>query len=563
MLLSLNITNFTLVESLEVDFDTGMTAITGETGAGKSLTLDALAMALGDRADSDRIRHGTERAEVSALFDVDNISSARHWLQDNDFEMDGDSHCLLRRIFTREGRSRGYINGQPATMQQLQRLGEQLIDIHSQHQHQSLLRRDTYRTLVDDHGDHRKLATQVAQQYRLWRDTQNRLDLLSQQSSELNARRDLLSFQVEELNALGLAPGELESLEKQQALLANAEAILNDSHQLLALCSDDDNHNLLSSLNQACSLAAQIPVQGPQLQEVADMLTNARIQVEEASTSLRQYLDGIEVDPQQLAEMEQRLSDIYQLARKHRVQAEQLTDLHSRLQQELDTLCGGEQDIQQLQEQAEQQRQSYLKSARQLSGKRRQAAQSLGKAINTHLPELAMPGAQLSIELTPLAEAKASPHGLENIDFLIASNPGQPAKPLVKVASGGELSRISLAIQVVAAQHSTTPTLVFDEVDVGIGGTTADVVGRLLRQLGQTGKRRGQVICVTHQPQVASRAHHHLQVSKSSVGDTTHTTLNSLAQTERIDEVARMLGGARITEQTRTHAQEMLELATQ
>ncbi|MDM3871324.1 DNA repair protein RecN [Porticoccus sp. W117] len=562
MLLSLNIKNFTLVESLEVDFHSGMTAITGETGAGKSLTLDALAMAIGDRADSDRIRHGAERAEVSALFDLNGITQAQQWLAEKDFDND-DNHCLLRRIFTREGRSKGYINGQPATMQQLQQLGEQLIDIHSQHQHQSLLRRETYRVLVDDHGGHQALAAKVAQDYRQWRDTQDRLDLLSQQSSELDARRDLLSFQVEELNTLGLAEDELEQLEKKQLLLANAEAILGDSHQLLALCSEDDSFNLLNGLNQACSLAAQIPGQSPQLQDVTDMLDSARIQVEEASASLRQHVDGIEVDPQQLAEVEQRLSDIYQLARKHRIQAEQLPQLQRQLQGELDSLCGGEQDLQQLQEQAEQQRQQYLKNARELSKKRTQAAKSLAKAINTHLPELAMPGARLSIELTPLAEAKASAHGLENIELLIASNPGQPAKPLAKVASGGELSRISLAIQVVAAQHSTTPTLVFDEVDVGIGGTTADVVGKLLRQLGQGGKNQGQVICVTHQPQVASRAHHHLQVSKSSDSQATHTELHSLAQTERIDEVARMLGGAKITQQTRTHAQEMLELAAE
>ncbi|UTW46533.1 DNA repair protein RecN [bacterium SCSIO 12696] len=558
MLLSLNIKNFTLVESLEVDFDTGMTAITGETGAGKSLTLDALAMAIGGRADSDRIRHGAKRAEVSALFDLSSINPANQWLHDNDFDSD-DNSCLLRRIFTREGRSKGYINGQLATMQQLQQLGEQLVDIHSQHQHQSLLRRETYRILVDDHGGHQTLTQEVAQRFHQWRDTQDRLDLLSQQSHELDARRDLLSFQTEEMNQLALADGELQQLENKQTLLANAETLLSDSHQLLALCSDDDNFNLLHGLNQACSLISRFPESSPIIAEVEEMLTSARIQVEEASTSLRQYANGIELNPQQLADIEQRLSDIYQLARKHRVDAEQLPDLQQQLQQELDQLCGGEQNLEQLTALAQQQQQEYFECARQLSEKRHQAAQSLASAVNNHLPELAMPGAAFTIELTPLADHKVGAHGLETIEFLIATNPGQPPKPLAKVASGGELSRISLAIQVVAAQHSTTPTLVFDEVDVGIGGGTADVVGKLLRLLGNN----TQVICVTHQPQVASRAHHHLQVSKSSDGESTQTALNSLTAAERIDEVARMLGGAKITQQTRTHAQEMLELAAE
>ena len=562
VLLSLNISNFTLVKSLEVDFHSGMTAITGETGAGKSLTLDALAMAIGDRADSDRIRHGAERAEVSALFDLSNIAEARHWLEHNDFS-NTDNQCLLRRIFTREGRSKGYINGQPATMQQLQQLGEQLIDIHSQHQHQSLLRRDTYRTLVDNHGGHQTLAATVAEHFRQWRDVQQRLEQLSQQSTDLDARRELLSFQVDELNQLNLAEGELEQLEQKQTQLANADATLTQSQQLLSLCSDDDQFNLLNGLHQACTLAAELPGQSAIAEDIADMLVNARIQVEEASTSLRQYIDGVELDPQQLAQVEQRLSDIYQMARKHRSQPEMLRALHQQLQAQLEALCGGEQDLEQLARQAQELRQHYLQQARKLSTKRQQAAKKLTQAVNQYLPDLAMPGAQFTIELVPLDEAKQSPYGLESIDFLIASNPGQPAKPLAKVASGGELSRISLAIQVVAAQHSTTPTLVFDEVDVGIGGTTADVVGKLLRQLGQTGKHQGQVICVTHQPQVASRAHHHLQVSKSSDGQSTQTALNSLAEAERIDEVARMLGGAKITQQTRTHAQEMLELATQ
>ena len=556
VLLSLNINNFTLVESLEVDFATGMTAITGETGAGKSLTLDALAMALGDRADSDRIRQGKARAEVAAHFDISAIDDARQWLQDHDFESEGD--CLLRRIVTREGRSRGYINGQPATMQQLQQLGDRLIDIHSQHQHQSLLRRDTCRKLVDDHGNHQPLAGQVTDNYHQWRDVQDRLELLSQRSSELDARRELLGFQVQELDQLGLAEGELDTLEAQQAALATAEATLTDSHQLLNLCSEDDHFNLLNSLNQACSLAAGLPATSPAAAELQEMLGNARIQVEEASASLRRHIDSVELDPEKLQHTEQRLSDIYQQARKHRIPPEQLVQRHQQLQRELAQLSGAEHNLEQLGEQAQQLWQQYLDSAKKLSAKRRKAAAKLAAAVNRQLPELAMPGAKLQLELAPVPEAKAGPQGLEQINMLVRTNPGQPLKPLAKIASGGELSRISLAIQVAAAEHATTPTLVFDEVDVGIGGATADVVGGLLRQLGT----RGQVICVTHLPQVASRAHHHLQVSKASDRKSTQTALNTLAGSDRAEEIARMLGGATITEQTRTHAREMLELAT-
>lgn len=535
-----------------MDFASGMTAITGETGAGKSLTLDALSMALGDRADSDRIRQGANRAEVSARFEVAGLAEAKQWLAEHDFE--SEDECLLRRVFSRDGRSRGYINGQPATMQQLQQFGELLIDIHSQHEHQSLLRRDTHRVLLDAFGGHQALAEQTSSAYQDWRQCQKQLEQLSSQSSELNARRDLLSFQVQELDELDLKADELEDLEQQQKLLANAEHVLTDTHRLLSLCSEDDHFSLLSGLSQACSLIGTIPGKQSALLEVEEMLTSAKIQVEEASNNLRHYVDSVELDPERLQEVEERLSLIYQQARKHRIEPEALLVLHQQLQAELAELSGGEQDLETLAKQAETLRGQYQATASELTEKRSHTANKLAKAVNDYFPDLAMKGAELKVSLTP---ANPSLHGNESVEFVVCTNSGQPHKPLSKVASGGELSRISLAIQVATAKVNTKPTLVFDEVDVGIGGSTAAVVGKLLRELGN----QGQVICVTHLPQVASCAHHHWQVSKASSKKATHTKLLVLEQDHRVEEIARMLGGMTITDQTRTHAREMLELS--
>jgi len=559
VLLSLNIKNFTLVDSLEVDFNNGMTAITGETGAGKSLTLDALSMALGDRADTDRIRHGAERAEAAATFAINNIPEASRWLIDNDFDCadDHDDECLLRRLFNKEGRSRGYINGQPATMQQLKKLGDLLIDIHSQHEHQSLLRKDTHRKLLDSFGGHQPLITQTAKTYQHWQQVQQQLNTLSDQSGELSARRDLLSFQVAELNELSLIEDEVKKLEAQQKLLANAESILADSHSLAAICSEDDSFNLISGLTQATSLISHMPSKSQLLLEVEELLNSARIQTEEAASSLRNHIEDFELDPEKLQETEDRLSLIYQLARKHRVQPEALLTLHLSLDQELLQLSGGEQNLDILTAQAEQLQAKYLTVASKLSAKRNSSAKKLCKAVNLHFPNLAMFGAELSIALQPLSVEQQSAHGIEQVEFLVRTNPGQPHQPLAKVASGGELSRISLAIQVVTALTSAIPTLVFDEVDVGVGGATAEVVGRLLRQLGN----KGQVICVTHLPQVASCAHHQIQAEKASTAKQTRTELNTLSNDSRVEEIARMLGGMTITDQTRTHAKEMLKMA--
>ncbi len=497
-----------------MEFSSGLTTITGETGAGKSLVLDALGLALGDRGDTDRIRSGAERAEVCASFAVDRTSPATQWLTDNDLDSAGD--CLLRRILTRDGRSRGYINGQPATMTQLRTLGTLLIDIHHQHEHQSLLSKEHQRTLLDEFGGHQKLLKQVGEDYKSWHQAQTRLEEIEQRADETLARKDLLTFQAQELNELDLQTGEVEALEQEQSLLANADTILIDSHQVLALCDGEAASELavLPALSRASQLLGAMGQNSPALKEALSLLDSAHIQVEEALGELQTYISQVEPDPARLQWVEDRLSTAYQLARKHKVKASELPEL-----------C-------------------------------QQAAKQFEQKINQQLQALAMADASLQIALTPLAN-NYSPKGLESVELLISTNPGQEHRSLNKVASGGELSRISLAIQVVAAHNSTIPVLVFDEVDVGIGGATAQTVGKLLRELGDS----GQVVCISHLPQVASCAHHHLLAKKQKGEKSNQSSLVALDKKERIEEIARMLGGEKITAKTRSHAEEMLGTA--
>lgn len=556
LLLSININNYTLVESLEIEFKKGTTAITGETGAGKSLVLDALGMALGDRADTDTIRHGKARAEITATFDISNIEDAKKWLYDNDFN--NDENCILRRIYTIEGRSKGYINGQPSTMSQLQELGDMLTDIHSQHEHQSLLRKDTHRRLLDEYAKVEDLTKQVASHYVLWHKTNNDLSSLLKRSDELDARKELLGFQVVELQQLDLTALYLDNLELEQKTLANAEQIVQDSHSLLGICEQTEGFNLRDGLNRALSILATIDYKPEALKITEELLQGGLIQVEEAITEIGHHIDKFEADPQRLQIVEDELSVVFQLARKHRVLPDQLEATKAVLESELKSLLGGSENVEALQLKLADLADNYMTCAKKLSAKRKVAAKTMASEINQQLQALSMEGAELLIQLSPNPSDEYRSAGLEEIEFLLASNPGQPHKMLAKIASGGELSRISLAIQVVAAGHSNIPTLVFDEVDVGIGGSTADVVGTLLKQLGS----RGQVISVTHQPQVAAHAHHHYLASKISEGNSTESLMSPLNNQQRIDELARMLGGATVTKQTLSHASELLSLAS-
>lgn len=557
MLTHLNIQNFTLVDHLDLELKPGMTVITGETGAGKSIMLDALALTLGDRAEADRVRTGANRADITATFDTSAIPGAQEWLVAMDLQQsDHPNECLLRRLINNEGKSKSYINGQPVTLQQLRILGEMLIDIHSQHEHQSLLIKDTHRRLVDEFAGQTELAKQVHMAFREWHSRLEHYLHLRDNAAEVSARFQLLSYQANELEQLSLQPGELAKLEAEQRSLANAEEILRGSQQLAAFCGDEEQ-GLGVNLHRALHILRNLPEKSAALHSAEELLSSAQIQIEEAQHEIVRHIDNFNLDPERLTQVEERLSTIYDIARKHRIRPEELPDFITRLTQELEQLEGGDTKLDQLAQQVAQAEKAYRQLAEQLSIKRTKAGASLAKQVNDQLKVLAMENAQLTVSLIPLGD-KPGPQGLEEVEFLISTNPGQAPRSLAKVASGGELSRISLAIQVVTAQTSATPTLVFDEVDVGIGGATGDIVGKLLRQLGE----KGQVICVTHLAQVASKGHQHLQVIKTASKKSAESTLVELTGEAKVEEIARMLGGLQITEQSLAHAREILAAAT-
>ncbi|MEH6649138.1 MAG: DNA repair protein RecN [Motiliproteus sp.] len=554
MLTHLSIRDFTLIDQLELELDQGMTVISGETGAGKSIMLDALGLALGDRGDSGMVRHGCKRADISASFDLSQLPQALQWLRDN--ELDQDQDCILRRVLGSNGRSRAYINGQPAPLQSLRGLGEFLIEIHGQHEHQQLLKKDHHRGLLDSFGALEPLGVEVRQQFRQWQTLQQQLETLRSRSDEQHAREQLLSYQVQELDQLAPADGELHSLEQQQQQLSHAEELMQTCDTVRQRTTEDDSGNCASLLNQCLQQLAGLNIDNNALNNTSEMLNSALIQIEEASSELSHFLDRTEVNPQRLAEVEERLSLLFQIARKHQVEPAELAGLHQQLSQELAQLSLGDEALEQLEQSCNQAAEQYRQHADQLSQQRQTTAATLEQQVNQQLAQLGMPASCFAVRLNP-CDAKA--YGLEESEFLISTNPGQPAKALSKVASGGELSRISLAIQVVTAQTSNTPVLAFDEVDVGIGGAIAEVVGRLLRELGGS----SQVLCVTHQPQVASCGHHHLHVSKQQQDDSeiNSTRIKQLGNDERVQEVARMLGGIDITQRSIDHAEEMLALS--
>ncbi|GHS82480.1 DNA repair protein RecN [Pseudomonas kermanshahensis] len=552
MLVHLSIHNYAIVEHLDLELARGMSVITGETGAGKSIMLDALGLALGDRADSGVVRPGADKADILATFDLADIPEASTWLAERD--LDNDGPCILRRVITAEGRSRGYINGTPCPLSDLKSLGELLIDIHSQHEHQSLLKTDTHRRLLDEYAGAIDLARQVQLAAKRWNQTRLELERLSNSGDEQRARHQLLSYQLEELDNLGLGENELVQLEQEHKNLTNAEALFGICRQVIDQCSESDSGNVLSALTSSLNRLGAATNSPKALGEAANLIASAQIQVEEAVGELNRFLDHFDADPMRLQALEERLDTIYTLARKHRVHPTELPHLQQRLMEELEGLNASDESIERLGEELAAYAQHYKERARELSALRQQAAQQLAVAVEQEVQRLGMPGGRFCIELTPNEGNDLSPHGLEQIELLVSANPGQPLKGLAKVASGGELSRISLAIQVITAQTSRIPTLVFDEVDVGIGGPTAEIVGQLLRRLGD----RGQVLTVTHLPQVAAQGHHHLFVHKVRHSDTTHTAVASLGKRERVEEVARMLGGIDLTKESLAHARKMV-----
>lgn len=551
MLNQINIRDYAIVDELDLELQNGMTVVSGETGAGKSIMLDALGLTLGDRADSGAVRNGAERAEITASFDISNIPEARAWLLQQELDMDGD--CILRRVITREGRSRCYINNRPSPIGAVRELSEHLIDIHGQHEHQRLLKKEHHRLLLDQYAGAGMQAGKTQRTFNEWRKLDKKLRQLTEASDEQVARVQLLSYQIEELDQLSPTEGELQDLEQEQKQLANASEILHSGHQLMALTTEGDGDNCLALLNQCLQLLGNMSDQQG-IAQVSEMLNSAHIQIEEAGSELRHYLDGVELNPERQMEVEERLSTLYDIARKHKVQPEELPRLHQELADELHSLQHSDEALEQLQQEVEEKQAQFRKEADKLSAMRAKAARKLSKAVDEQLHNLGMLAANFTAQLTPYETDQLSAMGLEEVEFLISTNKGQQARPLAKIASGGELSRISLAIQVITAQTSSTPTLIFDEVDVGIGGAVAEVVGRLMRQLGE----RTQILCVTHQPQVASQGHQHLFVSKKARKQQTFTRINRLRTDERVQEVARMLGGIEITERSIEHAREML-----
>ncbi|WEJ21013.1 DNA repair protein RecN [Pseudomonas sp. SD17-1] len=552
MLVHLSVHNYAIVEHLDLELARGMSVITGETGAGKSIMLDALGLTLGDRADSGVVRPGADKADILATFDLGEIPEARAWLAERDLDTDGP--CILRRVITAEGRSRGYINGTPCPLGDLKALGELLIDIHSQHEHQSLLKTDTHRRLLDEYAGATDLARQVQLAAQRWRQTRQELERLSNSGDEQRAQHQLLSYQLEELENLNLGENELELLEQEHKNLTNAEALFGICRQVIDHCSESDSGNVLSALTVSLNRLTAVQNAPKALAEAANMIASAQIQVEEAVGELNRFLDHFDADPARLQQLEERLDALYTLARKHRVHPSELADLQQRLMEELEGLNANDESIARLGDELAAYARHYQEKASELSRLRQQAATQLAGAVELEIQRLGMPGGRFSIELRPNSGEDLLPQGLEQVELLVSANPGQPLKALAKVASGGELSRISLAIQVITAQTSRIPTLVFDEVDVGIGGPTAEIVGQLLRRLGE----RGQVLTVTHLPQVAAQGHHHLFVHKVRNSDATHTAVASLGKRERVEEVARMLGGIDLTKESLAHARKMV-----
>ncbi len=556
MLTHLLVQNVALVDQLELQFGPGMTVVTGETGAGKSILLNALGLALGDRAESGLIAAAADRAEVHATFDVDGNPRATQWLLQREFASTGEE-CILRRIVGKDGRSRGFINGFPATVADMKALGDILIDIHSQHEHHSLLQRDTHRRLLDEFGDNVELATVVSATCAACTETKRQLEQLVTESRERSARQQLLTYQTEELATLGATAKEVDELADEQKRLANAEEILKSCSEALAICSEEDSTNVLDQLIRAIQLLSAIDL--GEARAIVDLLESARIQIDESTHDITRLASSIELDPQRLADVEARLSDLYEMARKHRIEPHEIPDLEARLVEELRRLGNADEEISNLQQRLAQLSETYVTHANKLSKARRKAAGLLCKRVVERLTHLGMQGAAFDVSLVVSDTATPRPSGLEDIEFLISTNPGQAPRPLNRIASGGELSRISLAIQVVTADTSKVPTLIFDEVDVGIGGAIAEVVGTSLRQLGS----RAQIICVTHLPQVAAQGHHHLRVTKVSHKSGARTGISELRDRDKVEEIARMLGGVQMTPQSLAHAEEMFEQAQQ
>ncbi len=552
MLIALNVRDFAIVDRIEVEFGSGMTVLTGETGAGKSILIDALALALGERGGSKAVRPDARRAEFSAEFDVSRLAEARAWLEDN--ELDADGGCLIRRVIGADGRSRAFINGNAVTMQQLKTLGDFLVDIHGQHFHQSLTRRDVQRELLDHFGGLAAEVGECRERHACYRQLADELESAASREADRASRIDLLTFQLDELRQLAPDAGEFAELGSEQQRLRNSGRLADGARRAMAAVSENDAGNAIALVAEAQKAVEAMAELDESLGEIAGYLDAAGIQLDEAGAGLARYVGSLDADPGRQAWVEDRLADLKAAARKHRTEPEALPDVLEQLARELDELGNAAERGRELEAMLDAARDAYVEAAKKLSAKRQKAAARFGADVSDAMQGLGMTGGRFEIRVAALAPEQARASGLDDIEFLISANPGQPTAPLSKVASGGELSRMSLAIQVIASDGSRIPTMIFDEVDSGVGGGVAEMVGRRLADLGQS----RQVLCVTHLPQVAALADRHFRIAKVTDGKATRTTAAELSHDERIDEVARMLGGVDITATTREHAAEML-----
>lgn len=551
MLAQLTISNFAIVRELEIDFHQGMTAITGETGAGKSIAIDALGLCLGSRAEADMVRQGANRADLCARFSLKDTPAAQRWLEEN--QLEEGRECLLRRVISSDGRSRGFINGTAVPLSQLRDLGQLLIQIHGQHAHQLLLKAEHQKNLLDGYAGEHTLVALMAEHYRAWHQSCRDLAQHQQLSQERTARAELLQYQLKELNEFAPITGEFEQIDEEYKRLANSGQLLSTSQQALSILADGEDCNLQSQLYSARQLISELVGLDSKLSGVLTMLEEAEIQVSEASDELRHYCDRLDLDPNRLYELELRISRQINLARKHHISPEELPLFHQKLlneQQQLDDQASSQDELIQA---VALHHQQALSVARELHLRRVHYATELCQLITESMHSLSMPHGKLAINVE-FNENHLTAEGADRIDFRVSTNPGQPLQPLAKVASGGELSRIALAIQVITARKMETPALIFDEVDVGISGPTAAVVGKLLRQLGES----TQVMCVTHLPQVAGCGHHHFFVSKQTDGEMTETQMKPLDKRSRLQELARLLGGSEVTRNTLANAKELL-----
>lgn len=547
MLRTLSIHDFVIVDSIELDFAPGFTVFTGETGAGKSILIDALALALGERGDASMVREGAAKADITAEFSAG--PDAQKWLAENEIDP-GEGTVLLRRVIDNAGRSKAYINGIAATATQLRELGDMFVDIHGQHAHQSLLKSDAQRELLDNQAGLQEQARALNALHKSWRTVAKQREEFEAGAKNVLLERERLEWQVSELEKLAVKPGEWAEISNEHSRLSHAANLIEGAQEALDAISESDANPMLSRLSSLNQKMGKLVAIDEGLKPVLEALEPARIQLQEAVYALNDYLSRVELDPARLREVEARLEAIHSTARKFRVTPDELPQEHEKLAAQLRQLADAS-DIDGLRAQEAKAKAAYLAAAEKLSVARGSAAQSLGIAVTAAMQDLSMAGGRFAIALNPCEPAS---YGLEQIEFMVAAHPGSAPRPLAKVASGGELARIALAISVIASSATATPTLIFDEVDSGIGGGVAEVVGRLLKRLGQD----RQVLCVTHLPQVASQANQHFQVSKQTSSGRTYSRIDVLDVKARVEEVARMLGGIEITATTRKHARELL-----